>query len=1105
MKGMGWKMPRSSRILLILSFASYAASFAFPLMSTILVTRTGLSSSGVGWVMCAAFLLSAGLQPKIGALLDGGRDRLVLGLAAGGVLIGIWGIYASARAISVLVPALVVFITAFSASGTAASRIIEGTATDESRGKVALILMGTVNLGFAVSSMLAFFFLQTRQSQLLLLDAVTTLIYIAGLYHYRPRAQPGAPSEAAEHGARAVFLGSRGAAIGGTFLIFVSTAACLSAVPLLYARQGALGNQMSPVMFGLCNVVVAVAGMGFASALNEIPLPLQILASAMLFSIGHALLPWVDSQLKNVLVTVVWSMGEVFAYPITSRLIFAAYPAAEAGRAAGVKGSLMRLAMAATPALSALTAGLEPRVFSTVFGLIPLAGGALLFAAFLRQERPAAAQPLRSLQSWIQSQFQRSILLFVGIALGLIFSANSFLIVREKLNQLDDAGQSFLSSQLPNLQIYDFTRLNSDLEIFARNKPVGAARMLDATGIVIGRWSSAPDEDAFRDSPATNIRQSNDGSIDYVYGDGLGKLLIRLKARDNLGTVVGSVEIVVPVFRFMETTLLSAGALLLVMALTYVFGMRLARLSAKTASGPMEALSKALQSAEQPDDLAKLHVETEISEAEQLMERFRSLGRRLQEEESRRTEAEKREAIGAIASQVAHDVRSPLAALDSVMKDLSGLPEDKRSILRSAVGRIRDIANDLLEKNRETASASGGPASVQLVSSHADPLISEKRLQFRSRIGVEIDARLDASSYGLFARLEPSAFKRALSNLVNNAVEAIDDKGKVSVELSREREWVLVRVRDDGKGIPPDVLSRLGQRGQTHGKAGGSGLGLHHARASVESWGGKLELESREGEGTSVTIRLPRTPSPEWFVSQLELQPGAPIVVLDDDASIHQVWRGRFDSCGVGERPIETFHFSAAQELREWAGANAAAAAGAVYLVDYELLGSQETGLALIESLGLGGRAILVTSRFEERFILEECRRLGVRLIPKGMAGFVPIRARDGSKPLDAVLIDDDKLVQMVWKAAAKASGKTLAVFSSPKEFEAGSGRLDKRTVVYVDSNLADGLKGEEYARVLSGRGFARIILCTGHPAESFRGMSWISEVVGKDAPWPAA
>ncbi|MBI4669796.1 MAG: HAMP domain-containing histidine kinase, partial [Elusimicrobia bacterium] len=293
------------------------------------------------------------------------------------------------------------------------------------------------------------------------------------------------------------------------------------------------------------------------------------------------------------------------------------------------------------------------------------------------------------------------------------------------------------------------------------------------------------------------------------------------------------------------------------------------------------------------------------------------------------------EALLELSAQVAHDIRSPLAALDSVLKDVSQLPEEKRIIVRSATSRIRDIANDLIEKNREikttsrktaAPSAASEPATIQLLSSLIDPLITEKRLQFRSKIGIEIEGGLDASSYGLFAKIQPTEFKRVLSNLINNAVEALGEKGIVTVSLACDTGQILLKVQDDGKGIPPEILSKLGQKGQTHGKSGGSGLGLYHARTSLELWGGSLgiasirrgdtetrghgdgKLDSRfrgndeskggndGGSGTTVTIKLPQAEPPEWFVSNLELEPNSTIVVLDDDTSIHQVWQGRFSA-----------------------------------------------------------------------------------------------------------------------------------------------------------------------------------------------------------------
>ena len=470
-------------------------------------------------------------------------------------------------------------------------------------------------------------------------------------------------------------------------------------------------------------------------------------------------------------------------------------------------------------------------------------------------------------------------------------------------------------------------------------------------------------------------------------------------------------------------------------------------------------------------------------------------------------------AVSSLASQVAHDIRSPLAALDSVIKDVAQLPEQKRIIVRNAVSRIHDIANDLICKNRELAAAArraageripataSDSASRELLSSHMAPLITEKRLQYRAKIDIAIEGRFDAASYGLFADIQPTEFKRVLSNLIDNGVEALPGKGAVTVSLTRDGDQVQLKVEDNGKGIPPEVRDRLGQRGETYGKAAGSGLGLYHAKIAVEAWGGTLEISSTVGTGTAILIRLPAATPPAWFVSQLELAPGSPVIVLDDDMTVHQIWQGRFDALAAQEAGVEAIHFSRADELKLWVRSNPDKAARAIFLLDYELRGSGETGLTLAAELDLGARAILVTSRFEEKAILDECLCLNVRMIPKGLAGFVPIACPLCVRP-DAVLIDDDDLVHTVWKVAATTNGKTLGAFSTPREFLAIVGRLDKSTPIYVDSKLGDGVLGEEFAKELHAQGFRNLYLATGRKRDTFPVMPWIKDVVGKKAPW---
>lgn len=337
-------------------------------------------------------------------------------------------------------------------------------------------------------------------------------------------------------------------------------------------------------------------------------------------------------------------------------------------------------------------------------------------------------------------------------------------------------------------------------------------------------------------------------------------------------------------------------------------------------------------------------------------------------------------ALAALSAQVAHDIRSPLAALDSALKDIGQLPEEKRQLISGAAGRIRDIADDLLGKNREARAAAGQGLEACQLSSLIEPVVAEKRAQFRDRKGVSIEFVPEPGPGGLFALVRPVEFERILSNLINNGVESLEGCGSVTLRLLREKDKVAVTFSDNGRGIPPEVLPRIGRIGETHGKAGGSGLGLHHARTTVEGWGGSLAIRSETGEGTTVTLTLPQA-----------ARPGSPAPENADSPP------------------------------------------------------------------AAGGRW--------------------------------------------AVLLDDDALVHLNWKMAARSAGINLSSYKKAGEFLAAAGTLPKDTPVYIDSELGGGVLGEDIAKDLHEKGFSDITMSTGHSPERFRLLPWL-KVSGKEPPW---
>lgn len=357
-----------------------------------------------------------------------------------------------------------------------------------------------------------------------------------------------------------------------------------------------------------------------------------------------------------------------------------------------------------------------------------------------------------------------------------------------------------------------------------------------------------------------------------------------------------------------------------------------------------------------------------------------------------------RAGIAKLASQVAHDIRSPLAAFDMVMRSAESMPEEHRIVIRSAVNRIRDIANQLINKSEEsTPPREGGDhdgePSCQLISDLLEALITEKRMQYRGSMNVEIDLHLNEGAYGLHAKVQADQLKRVISNLINNSVEAMPAHGgTVTLRLKRaDTGHMHIEIADNGRGMPQEVLSLIGIQGLTSGKDGrnsGSGLGLYHAKTVVESWNGRLLIASPRGAGTTVTIELPMSAPPSWFVPSLRVPRGGCVAIVDDDSSIHSVWEQRLKAADAS-----VAHFSDLDQFKNWATEGLAPGKDVLCLVDYEFLGAQATGLDAIEEMGIASQSILVTSRSDEPSIQQRCSSKGIGMIPKSLAAFVPLQA----------------------------------------------------------------------------------------------------------------
>jgi PAS domain S-box-containing protein len=220
-------------------------------------------------------------------------------------------------------------------------------------------------------------------------------------------------------------------------------------------------------------------------------------------------------------------------------------------------------------------------------------------------------------------------------------------------------------------------------------------------------------------------------------------------------------------------------------------------------------------------------------------------------------EKERLAAIGETAGMVGHDIRNPLQAIVSELflakESIDELPEDKvrEDVLESInnmqeqVEYINKIVSDLQDFAR--------PLQPELKEANLSELIASiiQTIHIPKNINAEVEVAVPQP-----LRVDPTFIRRALTNLVNNAVQAMPNGGKLEVNGCQQGDQVFICVSDTGVGIPEHVKPKLFTP-MTTTKAKGQGLGLAVVKRLIESLGGNVSFESQEGNGTAFTIKLP--------------------------------------------------------------------------------------------------------------------------------------------------------------------------------------------------------------------------------------------------------
>ena len=250
--------------------------------------------------------------------------------------------------------------------------------------------------------------------------------------------------------------------------------------------------------------------------------------------------------------------------------------------------------------------------------------------------------------------------------------------------------------------------------------------------------------------------------------------------------------------------------------------------------------------------------------------------RELQETQAQLVQSAKMASLGALVAGIAHEINNPLAfvanhlttvtrGLDTLVPEIEGhLSEGGGRMLdkvRQRLGAMRlgvDRVEDLVVKLRTFSRLDEAEVKTIEIEESIESVLTLLQHKLTDRLTI-------VRHYGDVKRVSchPGPLNQVIMNVVANAIDAIEDRGTITIATGRADAMLAISIADTGSGIPQAIRDRVFEPFFTTKPVGaGTGLGLSISYGIVQRHGGQLEIRSEEGRGTEVTIKIPLEPEP---------------------------------------------------------------------------------------------------------------------------------------------------------------------------------------------------------------------------------------------------